>query len=147
MKTFRMIGMALFAVLMCVNLASCGGDDEEVEPTSKNLLIGTWNKVAEFKRTEFADGSYEENESTSEQFRLVFNSNNKGESYEYENGKWIKENDFTWELNGSKLYMNEGNNEGYVNILELTATKLVADETYTKNDKKIYQRSTFQKVN
>ena len=74
---------------------------------------------------------------------MVFNSNNKGESYEYENGKWIKDNDFTWELNGSKLYMNEG----YVNVLELTATKLVGEETYTKNDNKIYQRSTFQKVN
>lgn len=144
MKTLRFIGMALFAVLMCVNFAACSSDDdEEVEPTTKSLLIGTWNKVAEFKRTEFPDGSYKENESNSEQFRLVFNSNNKGESYEYENGKWIKDNDFTWELNGSKLYMNEG----YVNILELTATKLVGEETYTKNDNKIYQRSTFQKVN
>lgn len=28
MKAFRFIGMALFAVLMCVNLASCSSDDE-----------------------------------------------------------------------------------------------------------------------
>ena len=74
---------------------------------------------------------------------MVFKSNNKGESYEYENGKWIKENDFTWELNGSKLYMDEG----YGNILELTTTKLVVEETYTDDDNKIYQKVTFQKVN
>lgn len=29
MKTFRLIGMALLAVVMCVNLASCSDDDEE----------------------------------------------------------------------------------------------------------------------
>ncbi|MBO5250379.1 MAG: DUF4595 domain-containing protein [Bacteroidaceae bacterium] len=29
MKTFRMIGMALFAVLMCVNFASCSSDDDD----------------------------------------------------------------------------------------------------------------------
>ena len=145
MKTFRMIGMALFAVFMCVNFISCSSsDNEEDEPASTNMLIGTWNKVAEFKRTEYADGSYKENESNSDNhFRLVFKSNNKGESYEYENGKWIKENDFTWELNGSKLYMDEG----YGNILELTTTKLVVEETYTDDDNKIYQKVTFQKVN
>ena len=145
MKTFRFIGMALVAVLMCVNFISCSSsDNEEDEPASTNMLIGTWNKVSEFKRTEYADGSYKENESNSDNhFRLVFKSNNKGESYEYENGKWIKENDFTWELNGSKLYMDEG----YGNILELTTTKLVVEETYTDDDNKIYQKVTFQKVN
>ena len=30
MKTLRMIGMALFAVLMCVNFASCSNDTEEI---------------------------------------------------------------------------------------------------------------------
>lgn len=29
MKTFRMIGMALFAVLLCVNFASCSTDDDD----------------------------------------------------------------------------------------------------------------------
>ena len=29
MKTFRLIGMAVMAVLMCVNFASCSNDDEE----------------------------------------------------------------------------------------------------------------------
>ena len=43
MKTFRMIGMALFAILMCVNFASCGNDDENTEKYSE-LILGTWKK-------------------------------------------------------------------------------------------------------
>ena len=35
MKTFRMIGMALFAVLMCVNFASCSSDDNLSEEPEK----------------------------------------------------------------------------------------------------------------
>lgn len=29
MKTFRLIGMALLAVVMCVNFASCSDDEDE----------------------------------------------------------------------------------------------------------------------
>ena len=46
MKTFRMIGMALMAVLMCVNFTACsekGGDDENTEKYSE-LILGTWKK-------------------------------------------------------------------------------------------------------
>lgn len=46
MKTFRMVGMALFAVLMCVNFAACGGSDDDPteEPTTdlSKIIIGTW---------------------------------------------------------------------------------------------------------
>ena len=45
MKTFRMIGMALVAVLMCVNFTACGGSDDEDENTKEStieLLMGTW---------------------------------------------------------------------------------------------------------
>lgn len=38
MKTLRLIGMGLFAVLVCVNFASCGGSDDENAESSVN-----WN--------------------------------------------------------------------------------------------------------
>ena len=38
MKTLRFLGMALFAVLVCVNFASCGGSDDENAESSVN-----WN--------------------------------------------------------------------------------------------------------
>lgn len=33
MKTFRLIGMAVMAVLMCVNFTSCSSDDSDIEPS------------------------------------------------------------------------------------------------------------------
>lgn len=46
MKTFRMIGIALFAILMCVNFAACNGSDDDPteEPTTElsKIIIGTW---------------------------------------------------------------------------------------------------------
>lgn len=37
MKIFRFIGIALFAVLMCVNLASCSSDDDPRDDVSKKI--------------------------------------------------------------------------------------------------------------
>ncbi|WP_298072874.1 hypothetical protein [uncultured Bacteroides sp.] len=46
MKTFRSLGMALLAVVMCVNLASCSSDDGEEESnggkSTIELLQGIW---------------------------------------------------------------------------------------------------------
>ena len=45
MKTFRLIGMALLAVVMCVNFTSCSNDDEEESNGGKStqeLLQGVW---------------------------------------------------------------------------------------------------------
>ena len=40
MKTFRFIGMALLAIVMCVNFASCSDDEEEQGETYS--IEGTW---------------------------------------------------------------------------------------------------------
>lgn len=47
MKTLRMIGMALFAVLMCVNFASCSNDDgvENQEPQKCTISIGCTGEI------------------------------------------------------------------------------------------------------
>lgn len=39
MKTLRLIGMALFAIVLCVSFASCSDDDDE--PQNPSDLIGT----------------------------------------------------------------------------------------------------------
>lgn len=39
MKTLRFIGMALFAVLMCVNFASCSNDENEVPKTGEEIIV------------------------------------------------------------------------------------------------------------
>lgn len=39
MKTLRFIGMAVVAIIMSLNFAACGDDDEEIDV---NQLEGTW---------------------------------------------------------------------------------------------------------
>lgn len=45
MKTLKLIGIALIAILMCVNFAACCSDDDPNEESVINLskaIIGTW---------------------------------------------------------------------------------------------------------
>lgn len=44
MKTLRLIGMVLFAALMCVNFAACGGSDDEPENEKINLVGTAWSQ-------------------------------------------------------------------------------------------------------
>ena len=44
MKTFRLIGMALLAVVMCVNFTSCSDDESDVD---SNSIVGFW-KIASY---------------------------------------------------------------------------------------------------
>lgn len=43
MRTFRLLGMALIAILVSVNFASCSSDDDEENNASR--LIGTWYEI------------------------------------------------------------------------------------------------------
>ena len=46
MKTFRFIGMALFAILMCVNLSSCSSsDDDPTEEPEEGGVIVSGKKI------------------------------------------------------------------------------------------------------
>lgn len=40
MKAFRLIGMALFAIMMCVNFTACSSDDDE--ENFESSYMGTW---------------------------------------------------------------------------------------------------------
>ena len=82
MKTFRMIGMALFAVLMCVNFTACGGSDDEdkiAEKTTFELLKGTWYNESEEYSYFIVNDDYcyfSETKSTnaySEKYKYTFN--------------------------------------------------------------------------
>ncbi len=44
MKTFRLIGIAIMAILISVNFASCSSDDDEEEETNNEYkaLLGSW---------------------------------------------------------------------------------------------------------
>ena len=52
MKTFRFIGMALFAILMCVNFASCSSSDDEPEVENESGVVTNAKRLAEMKMDE-----------------------------------------------------------------------------------------------
>ena len=41
MKTFRLIGMVLFAIMMCVNFPACSSDDDEENFESSRVVFTT----------------------------------------------------------------------------------------------------------
>ena len=92
MKTFRFIGMALFAVLMCVNFASCSSsDDDPTEEPEEGGVVVSGKKLAKIVGT-----------SEFETLTLTFNYDNKGRLIEaIETEKEDNEEDvvnylFTW---------------------------------------------------
>jgi hypothetical protein len=63
MKTLRMIGMALFAVLMCVNFASCSSEEvvpEEPKPLTTLEQINNATSLNDFAKMNIAEFSDEE---------------------------------------------------------------------------------------
>lgn len=93
MKTLRYIGIAIFAVVMCVNFAACSSDDNE--ENDSNTLVGTWkitaadeeemiNVIVTFKQ----DGS------------ATFTSSNP----DFDSWPYIK---YTYNNNNLKIYFSE----------------------------------------
>ena len=62
MKTFKLIGVALLTVLMCVGFSSCSKSDDDNGGSSSNPLVGTWelsDEDGDYYTVELkADGSY-----------------------------------------------------------------------------------------
>lgn len=88
-----MIGMALIAVLMCVNFTACGGDDDPNEESTTDLskvIIGTWVQ----------DGDDD---------IMVIKSDKTVTWYENENNykNNIVSNIHTWEVKGEWVYFYE----------------------------------------
>ena len=101
--------MVIFAILTCVNFASCSSnEDEEYTKTNEELIIGTWNLV-----DEDYSGS------------LTFRTDGTGTATE---DRWSDL--FTWKLSGSTITFTMPNEDGTNDvwnetIKELTDTKLV----------------------
>lgn len=48
-----MIGMAIIAVLLCVNFAACSNDDDPTEEKEKTGLVGTWQGKFDYGNGEY----------------------------------------------------------------------------------------------
>ena len=167
MKTFRFIGMALVAMLVCVNFTSC--KDSEDGPSS-NSLIGIWEGI-EADSWSIVPGSHDEDEewwtgSPDKQtdngvdisgYRIEFNSDKFYRIYHYdEYGKiWYPGGVGKWSVSGKKITLvsydsgdgkyDEENPDEY-NILEHTSSRMTLE--YYKNTpaSENYRKMTFKQI-
>lgn len=135
MKTLRLIGFGLFAVLMSFVMVSCSGDDDddvtpEPEPTPEtpvvtNPLVGTWVSEAEnWKQT------------------ATFNSNGTGKliTSEYVGGSWDTwETRFTYTYNKSNsiftFYDNEDGEKYTYYVSFISSNEMMIDGyIYVRSD-------------
>lgn len=87
MKTFRLIGIALLAIVLCVNFASCSSDDEP------SPIVGTWK----YSSSDDGNGTF------------TFKSNG---GLVWDHREEITSNN-TYTLNGSELKINFNDNDYY----------------------------------
>lgn len=91
MKTFRLIEMALVAVFMCVNFASCSSDDDPTEEKDENEVVVSGKKISKIV-TKTEDDTE----------TVTFKYDNQGrvteviEAYEEKDGNYIYTFKFTW---------------------------------------------------
>lgn len=146
MRTFRLIGMALVAMLMCVT--SCSKDDEsdKQEEILISDLLGKW-EITHSKGYELkSNGTKEEwdNEVSGEFFQ--FDKDNTGSSFRYEDYK----SPFTWSYKDSKLLLTYSSN-GHVwkddyKITTLNAMTLVMEVTEVKEDETEFEITTYKRI-
>ena len=113
MKTFRMIGMALVAVMLSFTMSSCDNDDDEVDPYKDypQLIVGKWfnfTPEASMFAVYNADGTYSQ------------------VGYDSETLGWI---DFegTYSIEDNKLHRNAILDDGTIENVTF-ATEITKDE-------------------
>ncbi len=105
MKTFRLIGMALLAVVMCVNFTSCSDDDEEQGETYS--VEGTWlmqsmkGYIETSTHKEIFDESYPDLQESKLVITKVSNNKYRFEEHIYNNGTWEEDGICLPELSGN----------------------------------------------
>lgn len=113
MRTFKFIGMAFIALMMCVNFSACNKDDDD--PSYEDLIIGTWS-----------DGD----------FTYTFKTNGTGTEKGKDKGKEYSDS-FEWSISGDKitLYFEDDEDSEFYTIEKLTEDELIwsmkdGDKTY-----------------
>lgn len=136
MKTFRLIGMALFAVVMCANFTSCS-DDEENSNTTIAQLKGIWFDgengdypyfIIEDEYCYFSENTSVVTTTRGEKYKYTFDSKtNIMTCYQY---------DF-----GESKYFNDAD---YFRVKSVSATNLILEFLYI-NPIEVYETINFTK--
>ena len=157
MKTLRFIGMAIVAIIMSVNFAACGDDDEE-NPTYKRLLSASYTdedgevvnipieydtqgRITKITWNETSRDSYEMNEYTYGSDQII-----KTRSYSYDENKVVT----TYKLVNGIIVSGSDRYGEYVysynaqnQLIKVTDNSMVYNITWEDNNIKTISDYTF----
>ncbi len=112
MRTFRLIGMALLAIVLCVNFASCSSDDDGEPTQNDDGVVTNQKKLTQIKMVD-DDGISIWNFSYDSKGRLVFKK-----------GGVTGNTNYTW---GSNVIMADDNNSTRTYTLSNNLVKSISD--------------------
>lgn len=147
MRTLRLIGLAIVAIVMSVNFAACSDDDDDFNTDD---LVGLWEGVtSEFEEKENGQVVDQDDAENIDDERIRFNSDGTLTSYYKGGSTWVIEDEGTWSVKDGKIYM-RGDGEEVVKILELSPQKLVVEISESGVEDGIsysyYEKSTYKKI-
>lgn len=158
MKTLRLFGLTLMAILLSVNFTSCSNEDDPTKDPEK--LIGEWILINE-KEWGTQDGenysneeSYDFNNPTEDSMKWIIKEGNGEnefiiEEYFHDGNKWRDDGEFAIRLEGKKIItLDEDHEEEGYNFeitYELNGNKLKVVQKETSENWEYNYEMTFQK--
>ena len=147
MRTLRLIGLAIVAIVMSVNFTACSDDDDDFNISD---LEGLWEGVtSEFEEKENGQVVDKDTESLDDQ-RIRFKSDGTITSYYKSGSNWIVEDEGTWSVKNGKIYMRADGEEDVAKILELNPQTLVIEISESGVEDGIsysyYEKDTCKKI-
>ena len=138
MKTLKYLSFLLFAFVLSAGFASCGDDDEGVDPSA---IVGKWEAVwDEGYEIDYEEPEY--NDSWSEEVGGEFVTFEADGSGYYQNNT----QKFSWKLEGNQLTIDERYSTEVYTVVKLNASEMVL-EYYEKEDSyEYYDKTTCRKV-
>ena len=151
MRTFRLIGVAILAIALCINFTACDDDKENVNMSE---LIGLWEPYhAEGYETGPNGFRNEWNEdiedvatNEAEYSRLEFLTDGEFKEHYYSNGWYYDSGRYT--IEGSKITLldNEGDFYDQFTILLLNENELIMEFKEKEDGYEYYEKLSCRKV-
>ena len=153
MKTLRLIGMAIVAVIMSVNFTACSDDDDEGEGKSlSEKLVGHWVLTYEegyekdvFHPEDDRAWSHEPKDECEYFGNFTFRADGTYSEYDLDgtnNPQGIEK----WEVNGDVITLIEDEFKQYdLKVLEISSSKLVLEHYFKDETLEVKAKMTYKK--
>lgn len=155
MKTLRLIGTAIIAVILSVNLVACGDDDDEGGNIDIANLVGLWEPIhaegydASEEPTERWDEDINAATNESGYMQMEFNQDGSYKSYVY-NNNWQVNMEGTYKVDGNKIHLSNTIGEGIdvwsITVVSLNSDQLIFEDKDNENGQDYYEKLTLKKI-